>query len=181
MSKQTSVRLRRRKITASKIMYTLTLSKNSLKLSEINTSKCKVRKVKLDSKKHAYFIENFLTKDECERLIKYSEKLGYKELPKNYDRNHRNNKRVIMFDDDFAKKMYKKKIIPLFKKNKENMADLFEFRDSCYDEKYRLYELNNMFRFCKYDGSAKIKQFFKTHIFLVCEMENIKVGILKVF
>lgn len=97
---------------------------------------------------HIYFIEDFLTKDECDAFIRQSEKIGYESatIKSGYNLTEirpdvRNNQRVIFEDVKLA--------TSLFGKAKRSLPTKFGL--------YNLKGLNERFRFYKYDIGEQFK------------------------
>jgi len=97
-----------------------------------------------------WVLEDFLTPQECEELIVFSEMQGYQEAEVGFSegakmaKNIRNNYRLLYTDEDLAQK-YWKKLIDFCPKNLDNMESL---------------GLNEQFRFYKYEAGQR----FKKHI-----------------
>ncbi|OMQ12592.1 2OG-Fe(II) oxygenase [[Flexibacter] sp. ATCC 35103] len=94
-----------------------------------------------------YTINNFLTIDECNKLIEKSEQVGFQEAEINIDgaqtmmKMVRNNERIMYQDDDYASFLWKK-LQPHVKSEVGNSVAI---------------GLNEMFRFYKYNPGQRFK------------------------
>ena len=95
-----------------------------------------------------YSIENFFSKEECNRFIQRSESIGYKEATINTERGSqlvkhvRNNERVLITDDELAKDLWQR---------------LSEFAPAKIGKSIAV-GLNELFRFYRYKPGQKFNR-----------------------
>jgi hypothetical protein len=89
--------------------------------------------------KGAFILLNLFSEVECEHYIKETESIGYEPLL-GYDPKYRSNKRIIITDFGLSK--------VLFERIKSHLPQIWI--DELTGKKWKLKELNERFRFCRY-------------------------------
>eukprot|EP01080_Neovahlkampfia_damariscottae_P007274 gene7274-11592_t len=102
--------------------------------------------------KNACVLLNVLSQIECEHYIKETEIIGYENLL-GYDPRYRSNKRIIISDSKLSSL--------LFERIKEFVPEIYEQEDS--GKKWRLKELNERFRFCRYFENQHFSPHYDGH------------------
>lgn len=133
--------------------WKFTQSKNliyniSLKLQRLNnTDSIKKTDIKLSTELPCFILENVLTLDECEYLIRESKKIGYESLKTEFPQQERDNNRVLLNSEELASELWNR--IKEFIYKIPNLKQLrpFGFNNQGTWEPCRL---NSCFRFCEY-------------------------------
>lgn len=96
-------------------------------------------------KKECFLLYNLLSPEECEHYIKETEKIGYRGLS-SYTKSYRDNDRLIVEDEDLAKKIFErcKSVLPL-------ELDKGKDPELGWSGEWEAIGLNERFRFCRYE------------------------------
>lgn len=107
---------------------------------------------------NGFILSNFFTTDECSKMIKMCEKIGFKQLPETSLSSHRTNTRIELMQPTFA--------IDLFEKIKTHLPKSIKYEGKIWN----LSGVNEKIRYCKYDCG----QYFDKHIdgHLILEKNN---------
>ena len=123
---------------------------------------CKLNITKTDilDDNMAFVLHNVLSKKECDQIIEYGEKEGFKSLASEYSPNYRKSERINVDDNEFGDILLKRVKPFLTEKVKLTKQTKTHY---IYDKicgTWKLDKINPWFRLCKYEPGG----FFKKHL-----------------
>ncbi len=108
-------------------------------------------RIDLPLQKHAFVLENLLTREECNRLISDSVKLGYKSIENEFLLCNRDNKRILVMTPTFTDVIWSR--MKPFLENDSKITNLIPFGFNSQG-RWKPTQLNSCWRFCEYTGHS---------------------------